>query len=128
MTQKLVQEKVIQACEDAISEASLRRWSSVRQLLRAADAAVMNINGNKVELAKLPKTHKADLRHSASLERGLFILSLFTEDKKIWGVKEVADATEGARGTCHRYLQTLVGLGQLEQTANRKYRRVSLDG
>lgn len=128
MTQKLTQEKVIQACEDAISEARQRRWSSVRQLLRAADEAATSTNGNKIQLAKLPKRRNPDPRYSSSLEMGLSILVLFTEDKKIWGVKEVADTLNASRSTIHRYLTTLMGLGQLEQTANRKYRRVSLDG
>lgn len=127
MTQKLAQEKVIQACEDAISEARLKRWSSVRQLLRAAEEAVGSTNGNKITLAKISKKQKPDPRYSSSLEMGLNILSLFTEDKKIWGVKEVADALDASRSTIHRYLTTLMGLGQLEQTANRKYRRVNID-
>lgn len=128
MTQKLIQEKVIQACEDAISEARVRRWSSVRQLLRAADEAATGTNGNKIQLAKLPKKRNPDPRYSSSLEMGLNILALFTEDKKIWGVKEVAEVLDASRSTIHRYLTTLIGLGQLEQTANRKYRRVSADG
>lgn len=128
MTQKLAQEKVIQACEDAISEARQRRWSSVRQLLRAADEAATSTNGNRIVLAKVTKKQKPDPRYSSSLETGLNILALFTEDKKIWGIKEVADSLQTSRSTMHRYMTTLVGLGQLEQTANRKYRRVSVDG
>lgn len=127
MTQKVAQEKIIQACEDAISEARLKRWSSVRQLLRAADEAATSTNGNKITLAKVTKKQKPDPRYSSSLETGLNILALFTEDKKIWGVKEVADTLNASRSTIHRYLTTLMGLGQLEQTANRKYRRVSVD-
>lgn len=128
MTQKLAQEKIIQACEDAISEARQRRWSSVRQLLRAADEAATSTNGNKIQLAKLSKGRNPDRRYSSSLEMGLSILALFTEDKKIWGVKEIAEVLDASRSTTHRYLTTLLGLGQLERTANRKYRRVGLDG
>lgn len=128
MTQKLAQEKVIQACEDAISEAKQKRWKSVRQLLKAADdAALRGKTDNGILLLDLPKQRKPDPRYSSSLEQGLQILGLFTEDKAVWGVKEVAESLKASRSTTHRYMVTLVGLGQLEQTANRKYRRVSLD-
>jgi transcriptional regulator of acetoin/glycerol metabolism len=128
MTQKLVQEKVIQACEEAIAEARSRRWSSVRELLRVADTAARSTNGNRISFSKMPAKAKTDPRFSSSLETGLRIISLFTADKPIWGVREVADSLGASRSTMHRYLITFVGLGQLEQTANRKYRRVNLDG
>jgi DNA-binding MarR family transcriptional regulator len=95
----------------------------VRQLLRAADEAAMSTNSNRTKLSKLPAKYNRDPRESASLIQGLRILSLFTDDKPIWGIKEAADALEAARSTVHRYVSTLVRLGQLESTANRKYRR-----
>lgn len=128
MTQQLAQEKIIQACEDAISEARQERWLSVRQLLRSADEMVSGADGSKIQLAKIVKKRDADPRYSSSLEMGLNILALFDGDNNIWGVKEVSDALSVPRSSIHRYLKTLMGLGQLEQTANRKYRRASVDG
>ena len=52
------------------------------------------------------------------------ILALFTAARPMWGIAEIADAIHGSRSTTHRYAQTLVALGQLEQTAGRKYKRV----
>jgi DNA-binding IclR family transcriptional regulator len=37
----------------------------------------------------------------------------------------VAAAIKGTRSTVHRYMTTLVALGQLEQIAGRKYKRVA---
>jgi hypothetical protein len=128
MTQKLAQEKIIQACQDAIAEARLKRWSSVRQLLASASAVTNGMNGNVPRVAQGPRRNiKHDPRYSHSLEYGIAILSLFSDENPIWGNKEVAEALNGPRGTSHRYLSTLVAMGFLEQTANRKYRRVSLD-
>src|SRR5471032_444879 len=52
---------------------------------------------------------------SQSLERGLAILALFTSDRPLLGVSELARALELSRSTAHRYVATLAELGYLQQ-------------
>lgn len=61
-------------------------------------------------------------RYSQSLQRGLAILRSFTPERPLLGVVEVAEELDLSRATAHRYLNTLVTLGYLEQDASRKYR------
>ena len=61
-------------------------------------------------------------RYSQSLQRGLAILRSFTPDRPLLGVVEIAEELNLSRATAHRYLNTLVSLGYLEQDASRKYK------
>ena len=68
----------------------------------------------------VPKLREA--RYSQSLERGLAILRIFTPERPVLGIAEIADELGMSRSTTHRYVITLVALGFLEQGASRKYR------
>ncbi len=61
-------------------------------------------------------------RYSQSLERGLAILGVFTPERSVLGIADIADDLSMSRSTTHRYVITLVALGFLEQGTNRKYR------
>ncbi len=63
-----------------------------------------------------------DLRYSESVDRGLAILTCFTAERPILGVREVAEEVGMRTPTTHRYMQTLAVLGLLEQDRSRKYR------
>jgi len=63
-----------------------------------------------------------DPRYSQSLERGLAILGIFTPERPVRGIADLADELGMSRSTTHRYVITLVALGYLEQDASRKYR------
>jgi len=62
-------------------------------------------------------------RYSTSLDYGLAILQVFSGEKPLRGIVEVADEVGMSRSTAHRYMTTLVQLGFLEQPlrASRKY-------
>jgi DNA-binding MarR family transcriptional regulator len=69
-----------------------------------------------VQIVKIPVRNgelEGDPRYSHSLERGL----------AVWQLAEIADKLGYARSTTHRYLLTLVALGQIEQTTGRRYRK-----
>jgi IclR family transcriptional regulator, pca regulon regulatory protein len=60
---------------------------------------------------------------SQSLERGLAILSCFSERRPLLGISDLARAVELNKSTAHRYVATLTALGYLQQDpATRKYR------
>jgi len=60
---------------------------------------------------------------SQSLERGLTILSSFSEVRPLLGIAELAREVGLTKSTTHRYAATLTRLGYLQQdTATRKYR------
>ncbi len=60
---------------------------------------------------------------SQSLERGLKILSSFSESRPLLGVAELARAVGLNKSTAHRYIATLAALGYVQQDADtRKYR------
>jgi IclR family pca regulon transcriptional regulator len=61
-------------------------------------------------------------RYSQSLERGLGILGVYTPERPVLGIAELADELGMSRSTTHRYVITLVALGFMEQVSNRKYR------
>jgi len=61
--------------------------------------------------------------HSQSLERGLSILSSFSETRSLQGIAELSRAVNLNKSTAHRYVATLTKLGYLQQdAATRKYR------
>jgi DNA-binding transcriptional ArsR family regulator len=69
-------------------------------------------------------------RYSASAATTLAILDLFPiGGDELLGVAEIAERLRMSRSTVHRYLTTLVALGQLEQPegGNRKYRRPQIE-
>lgn len=64
----------------------------------------------------------AESQYSRSLELGLAIIGCFTAEKRVLGISELADLVKVSRSTIHRYVQTLVALGCLEQGRKRRYR------
>jgi IclR family pca regulon transcriptional regulator len=61
--------------------------------------------------------------YSQSLERGLAILSAFSETRPLLGTAELGRYVELNKSTAHRYISTLTELGYLQQDrATRKYR------
>jgi IclR family transcriptional regulator, pca regulon regulatory protein len=65
---------------------------------------------------------EAESKYSRSVEFGLAIIACFTARKRILGIAELADLVKVSRSTTHRYAQTLVELGCLEQDHKRRYR------
>jgi DNA-binding IclR family transcriptional regulator len=57
-----------------------------------------------------------------SLEYGFGLLRLFTAERPVWGISEMARALNVDRSTAHRYAATCLELGYLEQTLARDYR------
>lgn len=64
-------------------------------------------------------------RLSLSVQRGVGLLLLFSDERQLLGVAELADLVGLSRPTTHRYANTLVQLGYLEQGRARKYRLAS---
>lgn len=118
-------ERIATACEDANREAAGCRWEAAEDLLREATNLAAGMRSTRVEITKVTPLKSTGPRYSQSAERCLTILALFTAKRPIWGVKEMAQATGGSPGTTHRYASTLVALGQLEQVAGRRYKRVA---
>lgn len=58
---------------------------------------------------------------SLSLQRGVGLLLLFSGERRLLGVAELAELTGLSRPTTFRYVDTLVQLGYLEQVHTRKY-------
>jgi hypothetical protein len=61
-------------------------------------------------------------RYGSSLARSLAILGVFSPERSVLGIAEIAAELEMCRSTTHRYVVTLVALGYLEQERDRKYR------
>ena len=64
----------------------------------------------------------AEPKYSRSLEFGLAIIGCFTTERQVLGIAELADLVKVSRSTTHRYAQTFVELGCLEQDRERRYR------
>jgi len=76
----------------------------------------------KTDDASLPASASAAGR-SQSLERGLSILSSFSERRPLLGIAELARAVGLNKSTAHRYIATLANLGYVQQDPEtRKYR------
>jgi IclR family pca regulon transcriptional regulator len=76
-----------------------------------------------VREARSGRSRPESTGHSQSLERGLSILSSFSETRPLLGIAELARAVELNKSTAHRYVATLTKLGYLQQdAATRKYR------
>ena|ERR1700677_3802690 len=124
ISKQRAQEDVVALLQDAQKEIAHDRWQNAHKFMQEAtllSQALVTMPARVRKITKLP-TH--DVRYSQSLEKGLTILSLFTPNDPIWGIADVADHLDISRSTTHRYMMSLVGLGQLEQTAGRKYRLV----
>lgn len=57
-----------------------------------------------------------------SIIKAFILLDAFTNDKKEWGVRELAYKTGYNKSTVHRLLSTLVSLNVIHQNENEKYR------
>jgi IclR family pca regulon transcriptional regulator len=69
---------------------------------------------------KIPDLDEA--KFSLSLERGLAIFELFSPERPVLGIADIATALGMSRSTTHRYIITFVALGYMEQVEKRKYR------
>jgi IclR family pca regulon transcriptional regulator len=70
----------------------------------------------------MPADEPAAGAFSQSLERGLMILSTFSETGPVLGIADLARAVGLNRSTAHRYVATLAKLGYLQQDPDtRKY-------
>jgi DNA-binding IclR family transcriptional regulator len=63
-----------------------------------------------------------DPRKSQSLQIGLAVLQMFSADRPVMGIADIADALKICRSTTHRYVITLQACCFLEQGTDRKYR------
>jgi IclR family transcriptional regulator, pca regulon regulatory protein len=61
-------------------------------------------------------------RLSYSLQSGIALLLVFSEERQALGVAEMADLAGLTRPTTHRYARTFVRLGFLEQDSKHRYR------
>lgn len=52
---------------------------------------------------------------SKTLEKGINILTLFTEEKPSWRLDELANVTDIPKPTLHRFLKTFTDLGVLKR-------------
>jgi len=57
-----------------------------------------------------------------SLEYGFGLLALFTPERPVWGIAELAAELNVSPSTVHRYTTTALNRGYLEQTDGRLYR------
>ena len=62
----------------------------------------------------------AEAAYSQSLERGLTILSSFTENTPVLGIADLARAVGLNKSTTHRYVATLAKLGYVQQDPDTK--------
>ena len=56
-----------------------------------------------------------------SIIKAFYVLDAFTDDKKEWGVRELANKTGYNKSTTYRLLSTLVSLKVVQQNENEKY-------
>ena len=56
-----------------------------------------------------------------SVIKAFTLLNVFTNDKKEWGVRELANKTGYNKSTTYRLLSTLVALNAIQQNENEKY-------
>lgn len=124
LSKQRAQEKVESLLEDAQAEVAQGRWKNAHTLMQEATLTCRALVSLPPRVRKITKLPAHDVRYSQSLEKGLSILALFTPDKPMLGIADAADELGMSRSTTHRYMMSLVGLGQLEQTAGRKYRLV----
>lgn len=124
VSKQRAQENVRAWLEDAQTEIAAGRWKNAHTFLQEATVMCRALVTLPPRVRKITKVPAGDVRYSQSLAKGLDILALFTSADPILGVSDVADKLGMSRSTTHRYLLSLVALGQLKQTAARKYRLV----
>jgi IclR helix-turn-helix domain len=129
-TDESAQVRVEDAVAIGLDEVSAGRWSNGRAQFEQGVALCAAREAGKRKMPEFapfesPANHP-DPRFSQSLERGMTILTLFTDDAPTWGIAEIADALNESRSTVHRYCLTLVRIGYITQegVAARKYMRV----
>ena len=118
---------------EALARAKANRRSAARHLETATEFAERGLA--RLRSATMEPVSVADIRMpndsrlSASLGRGLLILTLFpVGGDELLGIADIADALGMSRSTVHRYMTTLVFYGQLEQPeGTRKYRRPQIE-
>lgn len=109
--------------EDALLAAGAGDWDQVHKYVSRAAPLARGIVTAPLRLRKLKELPANDTRFSSSLQTGLRILALFGEDgARELGIADIADALGMSRSTTHRYAISLLGLGQLTQNKNRKYK------
>lgn len=130
MTKQRVKDRQLQAhvagiLEDASFEAFNGRWDNALLITERAATEILLASGRKIAVNATGDTPKPNPRQSSSLIRAFDILAVFTSEVTLLGIGEVSDKTGMPPSTTHRYMRTLVALGQLEQDiATRKYRRI----
>jgi hypothetical protein len=118
---KRVEELVL----DGLNRLAMDDWPGALSYLEEARGKTAAITAMPVRARKVPTLPEGGRRYSSSLQTGLAILAEFPNPpgEDVLGIAEVADRIGRSRSTVHRYMITLVALGQLEQTVGRKYRR-----
>lgn len=112
-----------EALQGALKAAGNADWDKACELTMRAAPLARGLTTAPVKVRKLQELPTNDPRFSSSLERGLRIMALFDGDpQRVLGIADIADALDMSRSTTHRYVITLVGLGQLTQVQQRKYR------
>jgi IclR helix-turn-helix domain len=126
MTQKQLKEQISEHLLDAAQQVEYGAWPEATKVLNHASATItaqrhLGVQGLRVQrrsgVVKDPSL-------SQSLVNGFNILGLYTKEGMLLGIADIAERLQMSRGTVHRYCQSLVRLGQLEQApGSRKYRR-----
>lgn len=130
LTRQEAGERAAEMCEDAARQLATGEFANARGFLETAlgmTSAIIAAAGTRVRKVTVPEKN---IRYSSSLVTGLRILECFTDAQALLGVAEVSERVSIPRSTAHRYLITLVQLGQIEQPAGagRKYRRPEIQG
>lgn len=119
---------LLEDAADALSKVTnrngLKQFAIAQDFAEAALARLASVTSEPVvgRGVRIPKSP----RYSASATAAFAILKLFPPGgDELLGIAEIAERLCMARSTVHRYVITLVALGQLEQPegAGRKYRR-----
>lgn len=110
--------------DEAATEAEHGNWDNTLSIMRRAEGEIV-LNTDKQVTVQAGGKVKRTAGISQSMVTGFEILGVFTPKVTLLGISDIADALGISRSTTHRYVTTLVMLGQLTQEpATRKYRRV----
>ncbi len=121
LSRKRIKLDVEEIANDILVAIAKNRWEQVAELMSQGSALSRGLVTMPVNVRVL-KTLPKDPKFSTSLASGLKILALFDNDTVVLGIADVADALGMSRSTTHRYIISLVSLGQLVQGSGRKYR------
>lgn len=121
-----LQDHVGHIIEEAQHELVAGHYEDATSIMRRAIAETMRATG-RLRVAASRTAPLRDPSFSSSLATGLNLLAAFNENgRSLLGIKDLAEELGVPRSTTHRYVRSLVELGQLEQDpATRKYRRVA---